>query len=315
MRSLFKLSIVSILLIGVFHQVASEYKWPSGTYGLPEPASGCPVIDKTNTWKQGFTYHNTEDEFPANKRSQSYHFAANFSQHGIQQRFCVKDQALNNADESKNQWPEGKYCVYKKGGSCPDGLKEGFIRWDDEQRHLDKPNQRSGILPDGDYGKASTIINYCCQTAGDYMKAIDLPNIRPFYLLAYGGPQCQHVAGTRASLEFIKFDNNDRGSQSGFGGSHPYGPEEDLFNTKVYYCYYEPGEESTEDLGLGKKVLTKEKVRSRTGLALAIGCGVLGLVLGTMSIAFAFQRIMAAKAAARAEEADMEGLLPKPDMP
>ena len=61
----------------------------------------------------------------------------------------------------------------------------------------------------------------------------------------------------QASLEFIKFDNNDRGSQSGFGGSHPYGPEEDLFNTKVYYCYYEPGEESTEDLGLGKKVLTK----------------------------------------------------------
>lgn len=48
---------------------------------------------------------------------------------------------------------------------------------------------------------------------------------------------------------------------------------------------------------------------------LAIGCGVLGLVLGTMSIAFAFQRIMAAKAAARAEEADMEGLLPKPDIP
>jgi len=58
-------------------------------------------------------------------------------------------------------------------------------------------------------------------------------------------------------LEFIKFDDNDRGSQSGFGGAHPYGPEEDFFNTKVYYCYYEPGEESTEDLGLGKKVLTK----------------------------------------------------------
>lgn len=61
-------------------------------------------------------------------------------------------------------------------------------------------------------------------------------------------------------MEFIKFDNNDRGSQSGFGGTHPYGPEEDLFNTKVYYCYYEPGEESTEDLGLGKKVLTKVHV-------------------------------------------------------
>ena len=60
-------------------------------------------------------------------------------------------------------------------------------------------------------------------------------------------------------------------------------------------------------------LLYQEKVRSRTGLGLAIGCGVLGLVLGTASIAFAFQRIMAAKAAAKAD--DMEGLLPKPDMP
>ena len=96
-----------------------------------------------------------------------------------------------------------KKLFYFIGGSCPDGLKEGFIRWDDEHRHLDKPNQRSGILPDGEYGKVSTIINYCCQTAGDVMKAISLPNIRPFYLLAYGGPQCQHVAGTRVSSLFF----------------------------------------------------------------------------------------------------------------
>ena len=99
--------------ISVYFLVSSEYKWPSGAYGLPEPATGCPFVGKVNTWKQGFTYHNTEDEFPANKRSQSYHFAANFSQHGIQQRFCVRDEPT--ADDNKNIWPEGKYCVYKKG--------------------------------------------------------------------------------------------------------------------------------------------------------------------------------------------------------
>ena len=58
-------------------------------------------------------------------------------------------------------------------------------------------------------------------------------------------------------MEFIKFDDNDRGGRSGFGGAHPFGPSEDLFNTKIYYCYYEPGEESTEDLGTGKSVNAK----------------------------------------------------------
>lgn len=61
-------------------------------------------------------------------------------------------------------------------------------------------------------------------------------------------------------MEFIKFDDNDKGGSSGFGGAHPFGPNEDLFNTKIYYCYYEPGEESTEDLGTGKKVLSKVRV-------------------------------------------------------
>ncbi|XP_066933528.1 uncharacterized protein [Clytia hemisphaerica] len=309
MRRLFGITFLFL----AFHQVSSEYSWPAGTYGLPETATGCPYIGKASSWKRGFTYHNTEDEFPANKRSQSYHFAANFSQHGIQQRFCIKDQPSSN--ENGGKWPDGKYCIYKKGDSCPEGLEEGFIRWDDEHRKLDRTNQRSGVLPAGEYLPTKTVINYCCQRHGDVMKAINLPNMKPFYLLAHGGPQCQHVAGTRASLEFIKFDDNDRGSQSGFGGAHPYGPEEDLFNTKVYYCYYEPGEESTEDLGLGKKVITKEKPHSRTGLALAIGCGVLGVVLGTASIVFAAQRIMARRAEALETANEEYPDIPKPDLP
>lgn len=303
-----------MLLTVALQIVTSEYSWPSGKYGLPEAVTGCPYIGKDNDWKRGYTYHNTEDENPANKRSQSYHFAANFSQHGIQQRFCIKDNE-GNAEEKSGKWPDGKYCIYKKGGECPDGLTEGYIKWDDEHRRLDKPNKRFGIVPDGDYAEKYTVINYCCQTKGDVLKPIDLPNMKPFYLLAYGGPQCQHVAGTRTTLEFIKFDDNDHGSQSGFGGSHPYGPEEDLFNTKVYYCYYEPGEESTEDLGLGKKVIAKEHNRhSRSGLAVAIGCGVAGLIVGTASIAFAVQRILAKKAA-EAEEIDEYPDIPKPDLP
>lgn len=90
--------------------VRSEFGWPAGTYGMPEPATGCPNFGDI-AFKRGYTYHNTEDEHPANKRSQNYHFAGNFSQHGVQQRFCIKEESQS----SPEIWPEGKYCLYKKG--------------------------------------------------------------------------------------------------------------------------------------------------------------------------------------------------------
>ena len=39
----------------------------------------------------------------------------------------------------------------------------------------------------------------------------------------------------------MKFDDNDKGNTNAALGAHPYGPTEDKFNTKIYYCYYEPG--------------------------------------------------------------------------
>ena len=85
-------------------------KWPSGTYGIPQPISGCPD-DAELTWKTGYTYHDTEDDNPENQRSAVYHMSGNFSQHGIQQKFCIKDSAAGGSEF----WPEGKYCIYKKG--------------------------------------------------------------------------------------------------------------------------------------------------------------------------------------------------------
>jgi hypothetical protein len=52
----------------------------------------------------------------------------------------------------------------------------------------------------------------------------------------------------RATSEFIKFDDDDQGNTDGTGGAYPYGPSEDPFNLKIYYCYYEPGNLSTHIL-------------------------------------------------------------------
>lgn len=261
--------------------------WPKGTYGLPEPITGCPNFAGIQ-WERGYTYHNTEDMDPANKRSRLYHFAGDYSQRGIQQRFCVKE----NPNGPEQAWPDGKYCIYKKG-ECPAGLTTGFIRWDDDHHSMDIPNKREGITPDGNYERRGTTIEYCCNGKGDTETPIQLPNAKPFYLMAFGGSSCQNVEGTTATSEFIKFDDNDRGSTSSFGGDHPYGPSEDLFNTKVYYCYYEPIPKpvTTDADDTVKLKAADDKVKS-SGVGLAIGLGVVGAVLGVVALAFVVRRWM-----------------------
>lgn len=85
-------------------------QWPAGTYGLPMPKSGCPE-DGAVQWKTGWTYHDTEDDNNENQRSEIYHMPGNFTHHGIQQKFCIK----NSPEGVREFWPEGKYCIYKKG--------------------------------------------------------------------------------------------------------------------------------------------------------------------------------------------------------
>ena len=120
-------------------------------------------------------------------------------------------------------------------------MKEGYIRWDDEQSEVDENNKHDGTLPDGTYDKLQTRLNYCCSVSGNINNPIQLPALKPFYLLSYGSAQCQKVAGTKVSSEFIKFDDDDQANTDAALGAHPYGPSEDPFNLKVYYCYYEPG--------------------------------------------------------------------------
>ena len=76
------------------------------------PTTGCPS-DGVTEWKTGWTYHDTEDDNNENQRSNIFHMPGNFSAHGIQQKFCLKES--NNGDSGSEIWPEGKYCLYKKG--------------------------------------------------------------------------------------------------------------------------------------------------------------------------------------------------------
>ncbi|CAH3019574.1 unnamed protein product [Porites evermanni] len=202
-------------------------KWPSGDYGLPKPTSGCP--DKN--WREGFRYQDSENVQNTNLVSNGSHLSGRVSQHGVRQEFCMHHDTP--AGESI-PWPRGKYCIYRKGGKCPLGLSEGWIRWDDENRKIDFPNSLGGDLPDGIYGQ-NTLIYFCCSISGRKSAAISLPYKTPFYLIAYGSSECQQVTS-----EYLQFDDEDQENTNSHSRISPYGASEDPYNNRLYYCYYQP---------------------------------------------------------------------------
>lgn len=120
-------------------------KWPGGTYGMPMPDAGCPS-DGITEWKSGWTYHDTEDDNNDNQRSNIFHMPVNFSAHGIQQKFCLK--VGNNGNTGSEIWPEGKYCLYKKGEGEISNCVSRTVDYKKRMRML-KPGKLLLYLPFG----------------------------------------------------------------------------------------------------------------------------------------------------------------------
>ena len=91
--------------------------WPSGSYGLPKPKSGCP----SKEWLEGFRYQDSENVENTNTKTNGSHFSGRVTPHGIRQEFCIH----KDTPGKRIPWPSGKYCIYRKGNSCPTGLREG----------------------------------------------------------------------------------------------------------------------------------------------------------------------------------------------
>ena len=134
-------------------------------------------------------------------------------------------------------WPLGKYCIYKKGGSCPTNLSSGFAKWDDEDNN--NQNSMSGTLPDGVYDR-DTRIEFCCRTDREKKDPISLPTLEPFFLLAYESAECQQVKWAVVSVEWIRFDNEDLRNMDESGGAYPYDARRSVHSSYyIYYCYYQ----------------------------------------------------------------------------
>lgn len=206
--------------------------WPSGTYGLPRSKTGCPQPPHGSEWETGWRVQDTENSNNENGFSDSFHLDAVVLDSHVNRSFCIKH--VHKVGTGAKPWPLGQYCIYKKG-TCPVGLSEGFIQWDDED--TSNKNSNGGTLPDGTYDH-TTRISFCCQTDGNKSDPITLPVEKPFYLLAYGSSECQKVEGALGTEEYIQYDNENSNNYDKLEGSHPFMVYSDDTKMRITYCYY-----------------------------------------------------------------------------
>lgn len=146
----------------------------------------------------------------------------------------MKTDNSTSHDAKRKKWPEGEYCIYQKGSSCPAGMNSGSLLWDDENGVNGSKNFRNGTLPKGVYNH-DTKIFFCCQKSGSYNVPIELPTDKPFYLLAFR-PHCQEVLNTGHIMEFIEYATEDHNNHNNKSFPYPYGA--DFRNPRIHYCYY-----------------------------------------------------------------------------
>ncbi|XP_046842956.1 cubilin-like isoform X2 [Xenia sp. Carnegie-2017] len=232
--------VVIYLILGWNISSSADDRWPNGNFGLPNTISGCPGGLESG-WREGWRFQHMEND-KNRKLSSSASFKNHFriafhiTKMDMIQYFCMLDQIGNNS----KSWPRGTYCVYKSSNACPNGMSSnGTVKWDNE--NTNNVNVRKGRLPDGIYDKDTTI-NYCCQTNGNWYDSIELPVIKPFYLLtsnSLSSPKCQMVKWATSQMEYILFDTEDDNNSDNLSGNHVFVDTSDSSGRKkFYYCYY-----------------------------------------------------------------------------
>lgn len=214
-----------------FSEVLAEGGWPDGQYCLPMPANQrCPI-----DWVKGYRYHDTQD-FAAhngyfNKRNGHVPHLSVFGRN-LGWGFCCK--VKTSYPIVQTSWPKGNYCIFRKGGVCPDGFDAGSIFWDDE----DDNNQNSvnGTIPDGYYGR-NTKVRFCCREDGTE-PLTDLPSGETFMLMRRKG-SCPSVAGYRRAYSgYLYWDTEHTRNVDEKLGVYPDGESKCGRGVTIEFCTY-----------------------------------------------------------------------------
>ncbi|XP_076072782.1 uncharacterized protein LOC143044606 [Mytilus galloprovincialis] len=221
------------------HTLTVPLIWPTGTFSLYQPVSGCP--NSHIMFETGWRFHDNEDTTQNNSWSIGHHLAGD-THNRIDSKFYFCTQVSSILGVYHRNWPVGNYCILKYG-TCPLGFNEGSINWDDE----DAGNNKGGTLPSGTYQASDTIIFYCCRSDGHNANKMFLPLDKPFYLLKFTG-DCQQVYGMRVQEEFFQFDDQNSNNHGSCHGAHPYDTGCDK-DQNLHFCYYEADHQNSVIFG------------------------------------------------------------------
>ncbi|XP_005092781.2 uncharacterized protein LOC101854311, partial [Aplysia californica] len=203
----------------------STQEFPGGSYALPEPKDGCSGASVSS----GTRIHYNDGD---NSVSSDYDLKGGVSGTQVEHNFCVTQ---NSASEDK--WPAGNYCIYRKGGSCPENFNEAYVQYDDTPT-AENSNSVSGSFPDGDFGN-NTRFQYCCRDNGFVWEPIFLPNRNPFVLIRYYDDYCQEVRGMHSYTQKMTITNSEDEGIEGYEGDVPL-TDVSGRSYETTFCYYKP---------------------------------------------------------------------------
>ena len=81
-----------------------QFVWPAQTYGIPKPASGCPLSDGFQ-WEKGWRLQDTDDDYSNNEKSAEFHLDGKVGNQEIKRSFCIKTSTAD--DDNRPDWPSG----------------------------------------------------------------------------------------------------------------------------------------------------------------------------------------------------------------
>ncbi len=205
-----------------------DITWPSGDFSIVEGVDGCPVGFSSGYIEQITGYVGSTNSAHPPGISDKLKLEIDYDK--IRTNYCSHTQSTGLSIP----WPPGKYCIARRGGTCPENFIDGDIFWDN---YGTVPMEFQRPVPDK-VGRTDTGIYFCCRSDAQASNPIFLPAAVPFGLYRYGGT-CQEVMQTTVHDYVVTYDTDNDYDDSSCNGNHP-DTESCNDDPKVHFCAYVP---------------------------------------------------------------------------